>query len=81
MEVKGRIALALLEITEKFGVNNDNYISVPLLRQDIASYAGTTYETVFKFFTELTRKKILSTDGKLIRVNNADALRKMISYQ
>ena len=81
MEVKGRIALALLEITEKFGVNKDNYISIPLLRQDIASYAGTTYETVFKFFTELTRKKILSTHGKLIRVNNADALRKMISYQ
>jgi CRP-like cAMP-binding protein len=81
MEVKGRIALALLEIQEKFGANKDKFISVPMLRQDIASYAGTTYETVFKLFTELTQKKILATNGKNIRINNPDALRKMINYQ
>ena len=81
MEVKGRIAFALLEIKETFGVDKDKFISVPLLRQDIASYAGTTYETVFKFFTELTRKKILTTNGKQIRINNPEALRKMINYQ
>jgi CRP-like cAMP-binding protein len=81
MEVKGRIAFALLEIKEIFGVDKDKFISVPLLRQDIASYAGTTYETVFKFFTELTRKKILTTNGKQIRINNPEALRKMINYQ
>jgi CRP-like cAMP-binding protein len=80
MEVKGRIALALLEINEKFGVKKDKFISVPLMRQDIASYAGTTYETVFKFFTELTRKKILTTNGKNIRINNPEALRKMINH-
>jgi CRP/FNR family transcriptional regulator len=79
--VKGRIAFALLEIKETFGVDKDKFISVPLLRQDIASYAGTTYETVFKFFTELTRKKLLTTNGKQIRINNPDALRKMINYQ
>jgi CRP-like cAMP-binding protein len=81
MEVKGRIALALLEISKKFGTDKEKFISVPLLRQDIASYAGTTYETVFKYFVELTQKKILTTSGKQIRINNAEALRKMISYQ
>lgn len=81
MEVKGRIAFALLEIRETFGVDKEKYISIPILRQDIASYAGTTYETVFRFFTELTRKKILATHGKQIRINNPEALRKMINYQ
>jgi CRP-like cAMP-binding protein len=81
MEVKGRIALALIEINETFGAGRDKFIKVALLRQDIASYAGTAYETVFKFFTELTRKKILTTNGKQIRINNPEALRKMISYQ
>jgi len=81
MEVSGRIALALLEINDTFGVNNDKFISAPLLRQDIASYAGTLYETVFKFFTVLTRKKILTTNGKQIRINSPEALRKMISYK
>src|SRR6476620_3360157 len=52
-EVKGRIALALLEISDVFGTGEDQYILVPVTRQDIASYAGTTYETVFKFFNEL----------------------------
>lgn len=79
MDVKGRIALALLEINDKFGVRKDKFIRVPLRRQDIASYAGTTYETVFKSFTELTRKKILTTDGKNIRINNPEALRKIIN--
>lgn len=79
MEVKGRIAGAVLELPIIFGVNNERYISVPITRQDIASYAGTTYETVFKFFTELTRKKIISTSGKSIRINKPEQLRQYIS--
>lgn len=80
MDVGGRIALALLELKDIFGTGKDNFISVPLLRQDIASYAGTTYETVFKFFALLTKKKIISTSGKLIRINNEGALKKLVTY-
>ena len=79
MEVKGRIAGALLDILGIFGVNKERYISVPITRQDIASYAGTTYETVFKFFTELIRAKIISTSGKSIRINKSDLLKQYIS--
>lgn len=79
MEVKGRIAGALLEILGIFGVNKERYISVPITRQDIASYAGTTYETVFKFFTELIRGKIISTSGKSIRINKSEQLKQYIS--
>jgi CRP/FNR family transcriptional regulator len=44
-------------------------------RQDIASYAGTTYETVYKFFIELGTAKIISTSGKNIRIDNSKKLR------
>jgi CRP-like cAMP-binding protein len=74
MEVKGRICNALLEIQNVFGIDSDKYININIKRQDIASYAGTTYETVFKFFTELTTKKILSTDGKRIKINDVKKL-------
>lgn len=75
MEVKGRIAGALLDIAQIFGVNKDKFITVALTRQDIASYAGTTYETVFKFFTELTDRRVISTSGKSIKINKPDILR------
>jgi CRP/FNR family transcriptional regulator len=52
---------------------------VPVTRQDIASYAGTTYETVFKFFTEFSKAKVLTTSGKKIRINQQDLLKKLIS--
>jgi len=78
-EVKGRIAQALLEISALFGLDKDRYFAVPINRQDIASYAGTTYETIFKFFKELTRKGIISTSGKNIRINQPAKLKKFIT--
>lgn len=79
MEVKGRIALVLLEIQQLFGKDDDRYIKLPVTRQDIASYAGTTYETVFKFFTDLLAQQVISTNGKRIRINDTAALEKFAS--
>ena len=75
MEVKGRVAGALLEIAALFGLDKDRYISVALTQQDIASYTGTTYETVYKFFVELKKRKVLSTSGKSIRIDKPELLR------
>ena len=78
MEVKGRIAAALLDINQTFGVDSDKFITIALTRQDIASYAGTTYETVFKLFTEWVSKKIISTSGKSIRINKPELLQSYV---
>lgn len=79
MDVKGRIAGALLHIANVYGLNEDNFIAASLSRQDISSYAGTRYETVFKFFRELSRKKIISVSGKNIKINKPGQLRKFIA--
>lgn len=78
MEVKGRIAEALLQLGLVYGYTKDKFIAAAITQQDISSYAGTTYETVFKFFTELKRKKIISSSGKNIRINKPDQLNKFI---
>ncbi len=78
MEVKGRIAETLLELLEVFGTNAEGYMTVPVTRQDIAAYAGTTYETVFKFLKTLTTDKIINTDGKHIKINAENKLRKIV---
>jgi CRP-like cAMP-binding protein len=79
MEVKGRIADALLELASVFGQDTQKYIATSITRQDIASYAGTTYETVFKFFNELTAAKIISTTGKNIKINSSNKLKQFIT--
>jgi CRP/FNR family transcriptional regulator len=81
MEVKGRIADAVLELAEVFGMDQNKTIAASITRQDIASYAGTTYETVFKFFTELTQAKIISTSGKSIKINTPDRLKQFTINQ
>lgn len=78
MEVKGRIAETLLELMEVFGINKDKYITVPITRQDIAAYSGTTYETVFKFLKTLTADKTISASGKSIRIHNEKKLRMIV---
>lgn len=78
MDVKGRIADTLLELQQVYGVNKGKYISVPVSRQDIAAYAGTTYETVFKMLRTLIASKVISAKGKSIRINDAENLKSLI---
>lgn len=78
MEVKHRIAETLLELLHVFGLQKDGYIAVPVTRQDIAAFSGTTYETVFKFLKTLTDAKIISSSGKNLKINNKAKLEKMI---
>ncbi len=77
MEVKGRIAGALLDIARIFGTNKEGFLGLTLTRQDIAAYAGTTYETVFKFFTELTAAGVITTSGKDIRIDQPEQLTRL----
>jgi CRP-like cAMP-binding protein len=80
MEVKGRIAEALLTIQQTFWLDDEGYIRVAVTRQDIASYAGTTYETVFKLFTEWSNAGLIGTAGKSIRINDSKLMRSFIQH-
>ena len=78
MEVKGRIADALLELLAVYGTEKNKYIRVPVTRQDIAAYAGTTYETVFKFLKTLVSANIIQVAGKSIRINKIEKLQTLV---
>nr|WP_240347894.1 Crp/Fnr family transcriptional regulator [Longitalea arenae] len=74
MPVKGRIAQALLSMSAKFGTTAEGFIDITLSRQDLASYTGTTYETVFRIMNELVLEGSIALSGKNISILNADKL-------
>lgn len=74
MPVKGRIANALLSFKDKFGVTEKGCLDITLSRQDLASYTGTTYETVFRLMNELVQEGVIELSGKDIRIINVQQL-------
>jgi CRP-like cAMP-binding protein len=68
MPVKGRVAQALLNLQSKFGKNTDGFIDLTLTKQDLASYTGSTYETIFRILTELSNEHIIKLSGKNIGI-------------
>ncbi len=78
LDVKGRTAESILMLQKTFGIDTEGFINITISRQDIASYAGTIYETVFKIFTEWINAAIIETVGKRIRIMNGEKLRSFI---
>ncbi|MEJ7587933.1 MAG: Crp/Fnr family transcriptional regulator [Ferruginibacter sp.] len=68
MQVKGRIADALISLKNKFGIRTNGAVNITLSRQDLAAYAGTTYETVFRVLNDFTSEGIISISDKEIRI-------------
>lgn len=77
MPVKGRVAEALIMLKEQFGLTDDGYINIELSRQDLASFSGATYETVFRVINELISENLLVLSGKRISIANYDRLLKL----
>ena len=74
MPVKGRIAEALIHLLDKFGKDDAGAINISLNRQDLASFAGTTYETVFRIMNEFVSGQVLEITEKRIRITDRDLL-------
>jgi CRP/FNR family transcriptional regulator len=77
MPVKGRIAQAFITLRNQFGVNKNGFIDIELTRQDLSSFAGASYETLFKVINEFTEEKLIEISGKSIRITNEARLQKL----
>jgi CRP/FNR family transcriptional regulator len=74
MNTKGRIGQALLTLKEKFGTDTDGFINIDISRQDLASYSGTTYETLFKMLNEFAEEKSIYLNEKKIKILSDNGL-------
>lgn len=74
MPVKGRMAQALLTLHEKFGCTEDGFLNLAVSRQDLASFAGTTYETAFRVMNEFAEEGAVRMEEKRIGFTDAAVL-------
>lgn len=74
MTVKHRLALAIIRLHDEFGITPSGFIDIQLSRQDLASYVGTTYESLFRMLNELAREGLITIDGRQIHIENLPAL-------
>lgn len=74
MSVKARIAQAFLSLMDKFGTDKNGLIGLEITQQDISSYAGVSYETLFKVNQELKRLEIIEINGKAITIKVEERL-------
>ncbi|MFP5040661.1 Crp/Fnr family transcriptional regulator [Parasediminibacterium sp. JCM 36343] len=74
MPVKGRVAYALHSLLEKFGISSEGFIDINISRQDIASFAGTTYESAFRVMSEFVQENIIAVEDKNILIKDAKKL-------
>ena len=75
MSVKGRLAYALYLLQKRFNKTEEGFIGITLSKQDLASYVGATYETVFRTLSELNADKIITLSGKNISITNETKLK------
>lgn len=78
MSAKSRMANALIRLSKIFGTSVHGTIQSTLSRQEIASFAGTTYETLFKMLNEWVDEGIVAVSGKEITIRDEKRLRKLI---
>jgi len=79
MSALEKVAYALLTIIKSFGfdMQDDKVLGFTPTRKDIASFVGTTYETVIRVLAELEKTRVIKIEGKSIRVLNNSQLEKI----
>ena len=76
--VKQRVAEALKYLEDNFGIDNEGFIAMTLTREDIASIVGTAKEACIRTLSTLKKEKMISTDGKRIKIEDKKALYNLI---
>jgi len=73
--IRERLAEALLVLKEVFGLAPDGLtLASPLTREEIASVVGTAPESVIRTLSEFKADKLISTNGRSIRLTNLKGL-------
>ncbi|MFK5854900.1 MAG: Crp/Fnr family transcriptional regulator [Bacteroidota bacterium] len=76
-----KVTISIMTIVKAFGFSETDptLLSFTPTRKDIASIAGTTYETVIRVLSNLEKSQIIKQEGKAIRVLDLGYLTELCS--
>ncbi len=74
--VRERLAATLIMLKETYGMEGgeSDLIDIALSREDLANIIGTATETVIRLLSEFKNQKLISLQGKKIKVLNSKGL-------
>ena len=75
-EVSTRLATLLMNLSDRFGEEDDTTIGVRLTHQDLANMIASTREAVSKVMSEFQREGVIETRSRRIAVLDREALSK-----
>lgn len=78
MTVTEKVIYSLVYLTDTFGLSDNNELNVMISRQEIAEIAGTTAEQVSREVSILSKEQILTTDKKIIIINDYKKLQELV---
>ncbi|WP_224484860.1 Crp/Fnr family transcriptional regulator [Robertkochia aurantiaca] len=75
--VKERLASYLLEFKEDFGEDDEGYLGLQLSREEIAGMVGTATESLIRMLSDFSKKGLIETKGKRIRITDENSLERL----
>lgn len=75
--VKERLAIALLDILESAGNDDEGFLNLQLSREEIASMVGTATESCIRLLAELKKTGIIDLKAKKIKILKLNELKNL----
>ncbi|MFN8436632.1 MAG: response regulator [Cytophagales bacterium] len=75
--VRKRVAESILMLNDNFNSNSGSKFTMPISRDDLASIAGASKETVIRTISDFKDENLIDISGSKITIINEDKLRKM----
>ncbi len=72
-QLPGKIADLILYFSEK--IYHSDKFELPLTRNELAEFAGTTKESLIRTLTEFKNDKIIDLDGKFVKIKSIDIIK------
>ncbi len=75
--VRERLAEVLLQLKDNFELDENDFLSITLTREELANIVGTATESIIRLLSEFKSDKLIELHGRKIKLVDTKALKKM----